>query len=71
MGGERVEEIISSDNSGPTKSRSEDYFEGEDDEGEGNDDDDGDTNNNNNKHKNKKRKKYHRHTAQQIRVMEA
>ncbi|XP_052107621.1 homeobox-leucine zipper protein GLABRA 2 [Arachis duranensis] len=62
---------ISSENSGPTRSRSEDdYFEGE---GEHEDEDIiGDDNNNNNKNKNKKkRKKYHRHTAEQIREMEA
>ncbi|CAJ1955246.1 unnamed protein product [Sphenostylis stenocarpa] len=61
-GGERLEEI-SSENSGPTRSRSEDDFEGE---GEHEDADaDGD------KTKKKKRKKYHRHTADQIREMEA
>ncbi|XP_016169615.1 homeobox-leucine zipper protein GLABRA 2 [Arachis ipaensis] len=64
---------ISSENSGPTRSRSEDdYFEGE---GEHEDEDiigDDNNNNNNNKNKNKKkRKKYHRHTAEQIREMEA
>jgi len=66
VGGERVEEI-SSEYSGPTKSKSMDEFEGdedEDDEGDG--DGDGD-----NKNKKKKRKKYHRHTSEQIRVMEA
>ncbi|KAK7261808.1 hypothetical protein RIF29_28129 [Crotalaria pallida] len=70
-GGRREDtiEIISSENSGPTRSRSEDYVEGEgehehDEEEE--DDDDGD-----NKNKKKKRKKYHRHTSEQIREMEA
>ncbi|OIW03810.1 hypothetical protein TanjilG_30086 [Lupinus angustifolius] len=58
-------EIISSENSGPTRSRSEDDIEGEREHED--DDDDGD---NNNKNK-KKRKKYHRHTAEQIREMEA
>jgi homeobox-leucine zipper protein len=63
VGGDQRVEEISSEYSGPTKSKSEDEFEGdEDDEGDG----DGD-----NKHKKKKRKKYHRHTAEQIRVMEA
>lgn len=57
---QRVEDIISSENSGPTRSRSEDDFEDEDDDGDGD-----------NKHKKKKRKKYHRHAAEQIRVMEA
>ncbi|XP_027342448.1 homeobox-leucine zipper protein GLABRA 2-like [Abrus precatorius] len=61
-GGERLEEI-SSENSGPARSRSEDDFEGEGEQ----DDDDGDGD----KTKKKKRKKYHRHTAQQIREMEA
>ncbi|MED6186297.1 Homeobox-leucine zipper protein GLABRA 2 [Stylosanthes scabra] len=60
---------ISSENSGPTRSRSEDdYFEGE---GEHEDEDiiiGDDDNKNKNK---KKRKKYHRHTADQIREMEA
>jgi homeobox-leucine zipper protein len=57
VGGDQHVEEISSEYSGPTKSKSEDEFEG---------DGDGD-----NKHKKKKRKKYHRHTAEQIRVMEA
>jgi len=66
IGGERVEEI-SSEYSGPTKSKSMDEFEGdEDDEGE-DDEGDGDGDNKNKK----KRKKYHRHTSEQIRVMEA
>lgn len=63
-GGERVEESISSENSGPTRSRSEDDFEAE--LGDHIEDDDGGDGN-----KNKKRKKYHRHTAEQIREMEA
>ncbi|KAG2729052.1 hypothetical protein I3843_01G227600 [Carya illinoinensis] len=53
---------ISSENSGPLRSRSEDDLDGE---GEQEDDGDGD------KNKKKKRKKYHRHTAEQIREMEA
>lgn len=65
-GCERMEEI-SSEYSGPSKSKSEEDFEGdeqeEDDEDEGGDGD--------NKNKKKKRKKYHRHTAEQIRFMEA
>ncbi|KAI9161837.1 hypothetical protein LWI28_021188 [Acer negundo] len=52
---------ISSENSGPARSRSDDEFDG----GE-NDDDDGGGDKNK-----KKRKKYHRHTAEQIREMEA
>ncbi|XP_059643395.1 homeobox-leucine zipper protein GLABRA 2 [Cornus florida] len=54
---------ISSENSGPVRSRSDDEFDGEeeqDDDGGGGD-----------KSKKKKRKKYHRHTAEQIRQMEA
>ncbi|GMH15971.1 hypothetical protein Nepgr_017812 [Nepenthes gracilis] len=51
---------ISSENSGPDRSRSDEDFNVEDD-----DDDDGD------KSKKKKRKKYHRHTAEQIREMES
>ncbi|GAU10988.1 hypothetical protein TSUD_112810 [Trifolium subterraneum] len=63
VGGDQRVEEISSEYSGPTRSKSEDEFEGdEDEEGDG----DGD-----NKHKKKKRKKYHRHTAEQIRIMEA
>lgn len=64
-GGSRRDETleISSENSGPGRSRSEDEF---DLEGEP-DDDDGDGD----KSKKKKRKKYHRHTAEQIREMEA
>ncbi|XP_044486190.1 homeobox-leucine zipper protein GLABRA 2-like [Mangifera indica] len=62
-GGSRREETveISSENSGPARSRSDDEFDG----GEPDEDDDGD------KNKKKKRKKYHRHTAEQIREMEA
>ncbi|XP_074375747.1 homeobox-leucine zipper protein GLABRA 2-like isoform X1 [Apium graveolens] len=50
---------ISSENSGPARSPSD-----EDSDGAGDQDDD-------NKNKKKKRKKYHRHTAEQIREMEA
>jgi homeobox-leucine zipper protein len=53
---------ISSENSGPLRSRSDDDFDGE---GEHDDEGDGD------KNKKKKRKKYHRHTAEQIREMES
>ncbi|KAI9107795.1 hypothetical protein K1719_021131 [Acacia pycnantha] len=65
-GGRRDETVeISSENSGHTRSRSDDIdFEGEGD-GDDGDDVDGD------KNKKKKRKKYHRHTAEQIREMEA
>ena len=55
---------ISSENSGPARLRSDDDFEGELGEHE---DEDGDGD----KNKKKKRKKYHRHTAEQIREMEA
>ncbi|EOY26812.1 HD-ZIP IV family of homeobox-leucine zipper protein with lipid-binding START domain isoform 2, partial [Theobroma cacao] len=59
--GKREETVeISSENSGPARSRSEDDLLEHDDE-----EDDGD------KSKKKKRKKYHRHTAEQIREMEA
>uniref|UniRef100_A0A7N0TRW0 Uncharacterized protein n=1 Tax=Kalanchoe fedtschenkoi TaxID=63787 RepID=A0A7N0TRW0_KALFE len=64
-GGVRREEAveISSDNSGPScRSRSDDDIGFE---GEGNDEDDV------NEQRKKKRKKYHRHTAEQIREMEA
>ncbi|KAK9282460.1 hypothetical protein L1049_005378 [Liquidambar formosana] len=62
-GGRRDDTVeISSENSGPARSRSDDEF---DLEGEQDDDGDGD------KSKKKKRKKYHRHTAEQIREMEA
>ncbi|XP_061367522.1 homeobox-leucine zipper protein GLABRA 2-like [Gastrolobium bilobum] len=78
-GGERREETtveISSENSGAVlRSSADDYFEGEDDDdGGGNDDDDDDGDGDKNKKKKKKkkkRKKYHRHTAEQIREMEA
>ncbi|GLT76200.1 hypothetical protein SLA2020_478730 [Shorea laevis] len=61
-GGKRDETVeISSENSGPARSRSEDEFDGGDED----DEDDKD------KSKKKKRKKYHRHTAEQIREMEA
>ncbi|KAK6912050.1 Homeobox domain [Dillenia turbinata] len=61
-GGGRREGTVenSSENSGPARSRSDDEFDGEQD-----DDGDGD------KNKKKKRKKYHRHTAEQIKEMEA
>ncbi|KAG6727877.1 hypothetical protein I3842_02G145700 [Carya illinoinensis] len=63
-GGQREDTAeISSENSGLLRSRSEDDLEGE---GEHDDDGDGDKNK-----KTKKRKKYHRHTAEQIREMEA
>lgn len=65
-GGRRDETVdISSENSGPARSRSEDEFmiNADDD-----DDDDGAADD---KSKNKKRKKYHRHTVEQIREMEA
>ncbi|KAL5824695.1 hypothetical protein ACOSQ3_020758 [Xanthoceras sorbifolium] len=55
---------ISSENSGPARSRSDDDFDGG---GEHDEDDDG----GGDKNKKKKRKKYHRHTAEQIREMEA
>ncbi|KAL2928478.1 Homeobox-leucine zipper protein GLABRA 2 [Bienertia sinuspersici] len=56
---------ISSENSGPARSRSEDEFLGNAD------DDDDDDGGGDEKGKKKKRKKYHRHTADQIREMEA
>ncbi|KAH7547268.1 hypothetical protein FEM48_Zijuj01G0291800 [Ziziphus jujuba var. spinosa] len=62
-GGRREDTVeISSENSGPVRSRSDDEFdpEGDHDDGDGDD-----------KNKKKKRKKYHRHTAEQIREMEA
>ncbi|XP_030525233.1 homeobox-leucine zipper protein GLABRA 2 [Rhodamnia argentea] len=64
-GGRREDTVeISSENSGPARSRSEDEFDpdGDNDEDGGGDGD---------KSKKKKRKKYHRHTAEQIREMEA
>ncbi|XP_061948112.1 homeobox-leucine zipper protein GLABRA 2-like isoform X2 [Populus nigra] len=65
-GGRREETVeISSENSGPMRSKSDDDFEGEG-EHDHEDDEDGDD-----KNKKKKRKKYHRHTAEQIREMEA
>uniref|UniRef100_A0A6M2ENH2 Uncharacterized protein n=1 Tax=Populus davidiana TaxID=266767 RepID=A0A6M2ENH2_9ROSI len=65
-GGRREETVeISSENSGPMRSKSDDDFEGEG-EHDHEDDDDGDD-----KNKKKKRKRYHRHTAEQIREMEA
>ncbi|GAV64461.1 Homeobox domain-containing protein/START domain-containing protein [Cephalotus follicularis] len=64
--GRRDETVeISSENSGPARSRSEEDFDGE---GGDDDDDDG---GGGDKTKKKKRKKYHRHTAEQIREMEA
>ncbi|XP_047333515.1 homeobox-leucine zipper protein GLABRA 2 [Impatiens glandulifera] len=54
---------ISSENSGPVRSRSDDEFDGDGENAE--DDEDGAD-----KNKKKKRKKYHRHTAEQIREME-
>jgi homeobox-leucine zipper protein len=63
-GGGRKDDMveISSENSEPLRSRSDDEFDGE---GEPDDDGgDGDK-------KKKKRKKYHRHTAEQIREMES
>ncbi|XP_002516023.2 homeobox-leucine zipper protein GLABRA 2 [Ricinus communis] len=64
--GRREETVeVSSENSGPMRSRSDDDFDGE---GEHEDDDGGDGDD---KNKKKKRKKYHRHTAEQIREMEA
>ncbi|KAL7191293.1 hypothetical protein ACSBR2_023377 [Camellia fascicularis] len=61
---------ISSENSGHARSRSDEDFDGDgdhDDDGDGGDGD-GDGGDGNKK---KKRKKYHRHTAEQIREMEA
>lgn len=66
-GGERVEEI-SSEYSGPSKSKSEEDFDGDEHEDDEEEDEGGDGDN---KNKKKKRKKYHRHTAEQIRFMEA
>ncbi|KAK1434115.1 hypothetical protein QVD17_11033 [Tagetes erecta] len=54
---------ISSENSGPLRSRSDDDFDVDPDVDDGDDVD--------RKNKSKKRKKYHRHTAEQIREMEA
>ncbi|XP_010062490.2 homeobox-leucine zipper protein GLABRA 2 [Eucalyptus grandis] len=63
-GGRREDTVeISSENSGPARSRSDDEFDPDGD----NDEDGGDGD----KSKKKKRKKYHRHTAEQIREMEA
>ncbi|XP_050232565.1 homeobox-leucine zipper protein GLABRA 2 [Mercurialis annua] len=62
-GGRREETVeISSENSGPVRSRSDDELEGE----EHDEEEDGDD-----KNKKKKRKKYHRHTVEQIREMES
>ncbi|KAJ6348218.1 hypothetical protein OIU76_004649 [Salix suchowensis] len=68
-GGRREDTVeISSETSGPMRSRSDDDLEGEGehDEDDGDGDGEGDD-----KNKKKKRKKYHRHTAEQIREMEA
>lgn len=62
---------ISSENSGPLRSRSDDEFDVDPDVDDGDDVDRKNHINNNNKSNNKKRKKYHRHTAEQIREMEA
>lgn len=59
---------ISSENSGPAKSRSEDDYELGEGEHLNDDEEDGDEIDGNKK---KKRKKYHRHTPEQIREMEA
>ena len=65
-GGRREDTVeISSENSGPARSRSDDEFDAE----LGDHDDDADPVGD--KNKKKKRKKYHRHTAEQIREMEA
>ncbi|XP_074275987.1 homeobox-leucine zipper protein GLABRA 2 isoform X1 [Silene latifolia] len=64
---------ISSENSGPVRSRSEDadfIMNNADDDDDNDDDDDGDGGDEKGKKK-KKRKRYHRHTAEQIREMEA
>lgn len=58
---------ISSENSGPVRSRSAEDNDFDMEMGE-QDEDDGDGDN---KNKKKKRKKYHRHTTEQIREMEA
>ncbi|XP_030457727.1 homeobox-leucine zipper protein GLABRA 2 [Syzygium oleosum] len=64
-GGRREDTVeISSENSGPARSRSDDEF---DPDGDNEEDGGGDGD----KSKKKKRKKYHRHTAEQIREMEA
>ena len=68
-GGRREETVeISSETSGPMRSRSDDDLEGEGEHDEDDGDGDGDDAD---KNKKKKRKKYHRHTAEQIREMEA
>lgn len=56
---------ISSENSGPARSRSDDDFDGDREHDDNYNDEDDDN------AKKKKRKKYHRHTAEQIREMEA
>ncbi|KAI3455444.1 hypothetical protein Pfo_012107 [Paulownia fortunei] len=68
-GGQREDTVeISSENSGPGKSRSDDDYELAEGEQHNIDDEEDDDNNGN---KRKKRKKYHRHTPEQIREMEA
>ncbi|XP_027906440.1 homeobox-leucine zipper protein GLABRA 2-like isoform X2 [Vigna unguiculata] len=57
---------ISSDNSGPVRSRSEEDFDGE-----GAHEDDDDENNDDGDRSKKRKRKYHRHTVEQIREMEA
>ncbi|XP_031119156.1 homeobox-leucine zipper protein GLABRA 2 [Ipomoea triloba] len=65
-GGRREETVeISSENSGPARSRSDDDFDGDREHDDNYNDEDDDN------AKKKKRKKYHRHTAEQIREMEA
>ncbi|KAJ6704331.1 HOMEOBOX-LEUCINE ZIPPER PROTEIN MERISTEM L1 [Salix viminalis] len=68
-GGRREDTVeISSETSGPMRSRSDDDLEGEGEHDEDDADGDGEGDD---KNKKKKRKKYHRHTAEQIREMEA
>ncbi|WVZ21896.1 hypothetical protein V8G54_000440 [Vigna mungo] len=57
---------ISSDNSGPVRSRSEEDFDGE-----GAHEEDDDENNDDGDRSKKRKRKYHRHTVEQIREMEA
>ncbi|XP_031126014.1 homeobox-leucine zipper protein GLABRA 2-like [Ipomoea triloba] len=64
--GRREETVeISSENYGPARSRSDDDFDGDREHDDNYNDEDDDN------AKKKKRKKYHRHTAEQIREMEA
>lgn len=58
---------MSSENSGPTRSRSEEELEGDEEQELDELEEDG----SGNKGKKRKRKKYHRHTTDQIRHMEA